>query len=968
MSLRVEIALSQYELRSTSMSDSVTPPTTPAPPKRRIVGTITPRMRKLLYILFAMVALLVANSVYLVAITALEWFTGNTYQDYFYQWMFLGHLALGLLFIIPFLVFGTSHLLLGRKRRNRRAVKIGYALFVISIAVLVSGVLLTRAGGFDLKHPLTRSIVYWLHVICPVVAVWLYWLHRLVGPRIKWRYAASYVGFVVVAVGLMVWGQFQDPRNWFAEGPKSGAEYFEPSLARTASGKFIPARSLMNDEYCKRCHEDVHAGWAKSVHRFSSFNNPPYLASVNETRKVALARDGNVQAARWCAGCHDPVPFFSGAFDDPDFDLVNHSTAHAGITCTSCHAITNVNSNKGNADYTIEEPQHYPFAYSENEILQWINNQLIKAKPSFHNKTFLKPFHKTAEFCSTCHKVHLPYELNHYKAFLRGQNHYDNYLLSGVSGHGARSFYYPPKAELNCSGCHMPLEPSDDFGARFFADAEELSIHDHLFPSANTGLAWLMGNDDTVKAHQEFREGAIRVDLFGLRKGGEIDGELIAPLRPQVPTLVPGETYLLETVIRTLKLGHLFTQGTVDSNEVWLEVTVTSNGKVIGKSGAIDPKEQNKVDPWSHFVNVFMLDKDGNRINRRNPQDIVTPLYDHQIPPGAGQTVHYELQLPEKLDAPVEVEVKLHYRKFDQEYMEFVDKESAKIGLLIRGHQPGEPYVNNLPVATLAVDRVTFPVQGVDEKVTNEPVDFPLWQRWNDYGIGLFLKGKAELRQAADAFAEVEKLNRWDGPLNLARVLNREGQVDAAVVALQRASEFAEEDGYPRWTWAWMSGVVNRQQGGLDAAIQNLRSVLSDRTAEMQKRDFDFSLDFEVINLLGQTLFDLGKKRSSQEREDEAEQLWKEAVVEFEKTLAIDSENLSAHHNLQLLYTELGDTEKAAHHRKLHELYKPDDNAKGRAVRLAREKYPAANHAAEAVVIYRLLPPGTDRNALEDSK
>ena len=31
---------------------------------------------------------------------------------------------------------------------------------------------------------------------------------------------------------------------------------------------------------------------------------------------------------------------------------------------------------------------------------------------------------------------------------------------------------------------------------------------------------------------------------------------------------------------------------------------------------------------------VYMLDKDGNRIDQRNPQDI-TPLYNNQIPPGA---------------------------------------------------------------------------------------------------------------------------------------------------------------------------------------------------------------------------------------------------------------------------------------------------------------------------------------------
>src|SRR6185369_13481718 len=95
----------------------------------------------------------------------------------------------------------------------------------------------------------------------------------------------------------------------------------------------------------------------------------PYLFSVKETREVSLRRDGNVKASRWCAGCHDLVPFLSGAFDDPTFDLEKHPTSQAGITCTACHAITHVNSTRGNADYTIDEPLHYPFAFSSNRVL-----------------------------------------------------------------------------------------------------------------------------------------------------------------------------------------------------------------------------------------------------------------------------------------------------------------------------------------------------------------------------------------------------------------------------------------------------------------------------------------------------------------------------------------------------------------------------------------------------------------------
>ena len=948
------------------MSQVITSSTTPtgAPlPARRPVLAVGPKLRKLLYVVFALFALLFANSAYLGAITFLEWLHGQTYQNYFYQVMFLAHLALGLLLIVPFLVFGVLHMRNTMQRRNRRAVKVGYALFAASLVLLVTGLLLFRLEGlFDLKQPAARSVVYWLHVGSPLVALWLYVLHRLAGPRIKWKYGVAYVGVVGAVVAALAGLHSQDPRKWNVAGPKDGEKYFFPSLTRTATGNFIPAKTLQMDDYCKKCHPDAHAQWSHSAHRFSSFNNPVYLAAVRETREVSLKRDGNVQASRWCAGCHDVVPFVSGAFDDPKFDDVHHPTAQAGLTCTVCHAVTHVNSTRGNGDYTIEEPQHYPFAFSDNAVLQWLNNQMVKAKPAFHKKTFLKDFHKTEEFCSTCHKVHLPYELNNYKAFLRGQNHYDAYLLSGVSGHGAKSFYYPDVAKTNCSECHMPLTESNDFAAKFFDNTGELKIHNHLFPSANTGIAWLIDSPEAIKAHEEFHKGNLRVDIFGIKEGGTVDGTLHAPLRPELPTLEPGGRYLLETVIRTLKLGHGFSQGTVDSNEIWMDVTVTSGGKVIGRSGAID--DETRVDPWSHFVNVFLLDENGNRIDRRNPQDIRVPLYSHQIPPGAGQVVHYDLQLPPRLDDHVTIEVKLQYRKFDKDLMDFAVRTAKPGDIPIRGHVRGEPYRNQLPVTTLAVDQITLPVRGVETPLPEQKErDIPVWQRWNDYGIGLFLEGKAELKQAEQAFQEVEKLDRFDGPLNAARVYVREGRNDEAVAAINRATEFKDPPP-PSWVVEWLSGLANRQEGNLDLARENFSNILATKVPE---RRFDFSLDYEVINELGGALFDLARQIRDESRKAERDQLLNEAVTKFQQTLEIDSENVTAHHNLQLLHQQLGNAELAEEHRQLHDRYKEDDNIRDRAIRLARERYPAGNHAAEALVIYplhRIGAPGLPRDGL----
>jgi tetratricopeptide (TPR) repeat protein len=905
---------------------------------------VGPRLRWLLAAVVGLFALLSVNSVYLVGVTILESVTGAVYQNWFYLVMFLVHLALGAAIVLPVLVFGIAHIRNAYNRPNRRAVRVGYGLFAVALLLLGSGIVLTRLEGIIVvKDPAVRAVAYWIHVLSPVAASWLFVLHRLAGKRIQWKVGLGWAMAAAVLAVVMLVAQAQDPRRWNVEGNPDGEQYFFPSLSRTLSGDFIPASTLMNDRYCEECHEDIHEGWSRSVHRFSSFNNPVYLFSVRETREFSMARDGTVRRSRFCAGCHDPVPLFSGRFNDPEYDDVDDPTAHAGITCTVCHAITHINTVRGNGDYTIDAPVHYPFASSRSAFPKWVNRQLIKSKPDFHKKTFLKPLHKTEEFCGACHKVHIPEELNDYK-WLRAQNHYDTFLLSGVSGHGVSSFYYPEVAEGNCNGCHMPLVASEDFGAARRDDTNELKVHDHTFPSANTAMAVLTEMEDAeevIRAHREFNEGVMRVDLFGIREEGRIEGALTAPLRPTVPTLEPGRSYLLETVIRTLKMGHTFTQGTTDSNEVWLNVTVTSGDRVIGRSGGRG--EDGAVDPWSHFVNSFVLDREGNRIERRDPQSVFVSLYDHQIPPGAADVVHYLLELPAEIDAPVTVEVELLYRKFDTGLMKNIF---------------GDEFVNDLPVITLAQDRVIFPVAGSDATVTNDPPTVEAWERWNDYGIGLLRKpGGAELRQAEEAFLRVEELGRADGPLNLARVYFAEGRVTRdAPEALRRALEL-DPPAAP-WSVLWFSGLVNKQNGRFDEAIRSFEQIVEGGFEEAVGRDFDFSRDYRLLNELGQTLYERAKQERGDARRPQRESYLRRAVEVFERVLELDPENVTAHYNLELILIDLGDEAGAKEHAELHAKYKPDDNARDRAVAAARMRYPAANRAAEAVVIYDLRRDG----------
>ncbi|MEN8762333.1 MAG: multiheme c-type cytochrome [Thiogranum sp.] len=907
-------------------------------PRKPALAVLSAPLRRLLRLVLLLFGLLAVNSVYLVTLSIAGQVSDQSYENYFYLLMFLAHLVLGLLLILPALLFAALHLRRAWQRPNRYAVRAGIALFITAIVLFVSGLLLTRFGFFEVNDPQIRTTAYWIHALSPLVLIWLFILHRLAGPRLRWhkglRWAGASAVLAAVALGLHLWTH--DTALEFSRP-------FLPALVQNEAKQTIPVEHLDTDESCGKCHADIARQSEGSMHRLSSFNNPAYRFSIDEARQVLLERDGNVQVAQLCAGCHDPLPLMSGRFSDPAYDPEKDPASQAGISCLACHAITQVNSPRGNADYTLVDPPRYPFAFSDNAFLQAINHQLIKARPALHKKTLLKPVHKRAEFCSVCHKVHLPYALNHYR-WLRGQNHYDSFLLSGVSGHRVDSFYYPPQAVKNCAQCHMPPAPSDDPAARDFAASGQRTVHNHQFAAANTAVPVMLGRPEQEnQARRKMLSKAARVDIFGIREDGAVDGQLHAPLRPQLPVLEPGKRYLLETVVRTLGVGHEMTQGTADSNELWLDVTISNGDRVIGRSGALD--KRGDVDPWAYYLNAYLLDRDGNRIERRNAQDIFVTLYNHQIPPGAAAVIHYALTIPADAENAISIETRLQYRKFDTRFLSHIEGDTFS--------------GNQLPITTLATDRVTVPLNNQAD-VSEQTPAIAEWERWNDYGIALLRQGnsganKGELRQASTAFAQVEALGHAEGALNLARVFYKEGRVDDAAEALRRAAAF--DPPAPPWTLAWYSALVDRELGNLDKAIDSLEALADTRFQSARDRGFDFSRDYRMLNELGGTLFDRARQERGAHRKAARLTLLQRAKGRFEQVLEADPENVTAHHSLALVYAELDQPETAAMHRQLHEKYRPDDHAIERAVSVHRSLNPAANHAAESVAIYDLQRP-----------
>src|SRR5579872_1242214 len=94
--------------------------------------------------------------------------------------------------------------------------------------------------------------------------------------------------------------------------------------------------------------------------------------------------------------------------------------------------------------------------------------------------------------------------------WFRGFNDYDNWQASGVSGQGARSFYYPPKTQV-CADCHMPLVPSHDPGNH------NGEVHSHSFPGANLAVPTANHDEKQLAEEKKFMtSGFITVDIFAV--------------------------------------------------------------------------------------------------------------------------------------------------------------------------------------------------------------------------------------------------------------------------------------------------------------------------------------------------------------------------------------------------------------------------------------------------------------------
>ncbi|MEC8560617.1 MAG: hypothetical protein VXY94_11130, partial [Planctomycetota bacterium] len=163
---------------------------------------LTPRLRRLLRFLLVGFGLMMIDSLYLLGVRVMDWMQAGGSDTLLSVWAFLLHVVLGLALVIPVLVYGIGHMRRARSSPNRNARRVGYVLFLAALVLLVSGLLLLRVdGGPQVAASIERrDVIWWIHLLVPLVVIWLFIAHRMVGPRLDWSRGLRWSGGTVLAL------------------------------------------------------------------------------------------------------------------------------------------------------------------------------------------------------------------------------------------------------------------------------------------------------------------------------------------------------------------------------------------------------------------------------------------------------------------------------------------------------------------------------------------------------------------------------------------------------------------------------------------------------------------------------------------------------------------------------------------------------------------------------------------------
>ena len=259
----------------------------------------------------------------------------------------------------------------------------------------------------------------------------------------------------------------------------------------------------------------------------------------------------------------------------------------------------------------------------------------------------------------------------------------------------------------------------------------------------------------------------------------------------------------------------------------------------------------------------------------------------------------------------IRLHARLHYRRFNQEYTNYIQKQQGKA---IR-----------LPVVQMAEAVIELGTRKPARKGTKTPATAiyvdpcPEWKRWNDYGIGLL--EQAQFGPAAMAFRRASELSPENPDLFVNAALaemrteryadHERPQLQKAAALLQQALQLpSAADRFPP---AILRARYYR------ALLWRAEGKWKEAQAEFQDLATAYPRDREVQRQLGQTAYTLGNLGGARQA--------------FETILSIDPTDFGAYQFLSPLYAGAGLATEAQRADHLYLLWRDDPRADGIAAK-----------------------------------
>ncbi len=483
----------------------------------------------------------------------------------------------------------------------------------------------------------------------------------------------------------------------FVYSPASGTPIFMPGTQPNE------INNLTGSRVCFNCH----GGYDQDTESFFNWRGSMMGQAARDPlmyAALAVANQDVEDAGDLCLRCHVTNGWLNGNSEPTDGSNLKKSEINYGVQCDFCHRVVDPLSEEGKALVEPDVPkiENGMYVISPDQAMRGPYTTSIRVHDTLESE-----FHKTGDFCGTCHDVTNPLLVNPDTGL--------NVAVERTYSEWKNSDYADLGAKGACQNCHMPPRwgyASDprkgyskkhdrhkgkkkkgqcDTGKNAPEFREYLNVHElvggNTFVQDLLPLFWRYSARDLAalqntqnKAYVQLRKAAtIDLDVYDANGGKELK------------------------VTVTNQTGHKLPTGYPEGRRMWINVKAfDSGGSLIFESGAYDfesgdlikdeqikiyeikpglsPQQAQKhglpAGPSFHFVLNDKIYKD-NRIPPRGFTNAAfdaasAGVYDYHYDDGQyWDDTYYTIPA-----ASENVEVTLYYQTSSKEYIEFLRAEN----------------------------------------------------------------------------------------------------------------------------------------------------------------------------------------------------------------------------------------------------------------------------------------------------